>query len=121
MDKLTVNQLITQTIVKLREIALANELPAKCDPKKGLCANALIDIYFSNEKLWSKIQLYMCQWPKFSGDAFTPVPGGFIQYRHYRENDLSMYEGEYGQLRKELALYIAQRLETLQETIVYAI
>lgn len=121
MDKLSLNQLITQTTVKLREIALANELPAKYDHKAGLCKNALNDIYFNNDKLWSKVQLYMCQWPKFCGEDVAPIKGGWFKYNHHRMHGLSMYEGEYGQLRKELALYIVQRLEELQETIVYAI
>lgn len=67
-----------------------------------------------------EVDQYFCTWDSFSGIMDFPVPStiqeltpddmfGYV----YRTDTLSMWEGEYGDLRKDLCLHIAKELEKL--------
>lgn len=53
-------------------------------------------------------------WPKYSGDSLFPVPcpvGGKPHLRYNKTNDL--WNTKYGALRRELCLFIAERMRKL--------
>lgn len=66
-------------------------------------------------------------WDKFSGRHCYPVPAPICEdaveditcpegvYDYYMNNDLNMWEGAYGDLRKDLCLHVANELRKLIE------
>ena len=103
-----------QLIAALRRVAagdLSDIEPHMRD--QGLC-RCLLAGNWSGGPFYAR-QVFQ-QWPKYSGDPTYPVPCPYGQrnpidaYSHGVRTD-SMYTGPYGELRKELAAFIADYLE----------
>lgn len=93
------------------------------EPSVGLCRNIVSFAHsYHNvfEKLpdcfWSVLVSFYKDWPPFSGDKDYPIPfpgepldkAGECYVREGSKT--ALYEGEYGNLRRQLAAYLAKRI-----------
>jgi hypothetical protein len=74
----------------------------------GICTN-LVDILRPKpfeDNITDLLSSYYENWPKYSGSPFFPVPGYKVDDHYFSEIDAyyggNIWEGEYGQNRKEL-------------------
>lgn len=105
----------------LRRIAKGDMSGINVD--SGICNNLvhLVRTKFSrpvNFRYYILDYINVREWPKFSGNREFPVPSTiptmspFIMYNKIASSYcISMYEGEYGKLRKEFAAWCADEIE----------
>lgn len=109
---------ILQKQILLNALMAIKEKPALS--QVGICPNieyATLNVPGTNDYRISKFFKAIAKtWPKFSGDLGYPVPApfgvaksGYQAYYSYSED--SMWEGDYGALRKELLNYAISALE----------
>jgi hypothetical protein len=98
---------LEKTIMLLRRLGKGSIIID--DPTEGIC-------YAIKEELGPEAMIYVMQfikdWTGHSGDDMFPVPcpfGGNAKLRYTRTS--SLWHGEYGRLRKELALFLADKID----------
>ncbi len=125
------NTLVRESILDVcREIAALDFSQAVPKSDRGICLEVKLRIKknplykemvpLQQHSVWGKakyaIEEISTTWPKYSGYRTHPVPSpkkGLTAREMYNKawcSD-SMYEGEYGELRKELAIFILNTLE----------
>jgi hypothetical protein len=98
----------------------------------GLCSQIddVYDLYMTDEFIYKwdplvQMDNIYASWDKFSGKYCYPVPTPACEdgiegitcpeemYDYYINNDLNMWEGDYGDLRKDLCRHVANELRKL--------
>lgn len=83
-------------------------------PHFGLCSNFLFFLE-DLEDTWI-VENVFPNWEHFSGIASCPIPDPdgrrdpYAVYQHNKDN-VSLWQGKYGELRKDLARHIAEAIE----------
>jgi len=98
------------------------------EPEWGICTHIgiLIDEGVVTEQFLAEfdeyidIERYYSDWDKFSGNKYYPVPSIDDDLTPEEEYEIateegSMWDGTYGDLRKDLCLHIAKELDKLIE------
>ncbi len=125
------NMLIRESVLDVcREIAALDFSQPIAPSDKGICLEVKLRIektpLYKNMnptlqclvrmKVRDTIEEISTMWPEYSGHQMYPVPSpkmGLTAMEMYNKAwcESSMYEGEYGELRKELAIFILNTLE----------
>lgn len=100
----------TKRLIRLLE-DIGNEIVIPARPMFGLC-------FFIKKIDRSSIERctrLMAEWPEGTGSIDYPVPHPEMDSREAYEDAyvIDMYQGQYGQNRRDLALYLAEELEKL--------
>lgn len=93
-----------------------------CSQIDGVYVDYMTDAFIAEwDELIEMDDIYK-SWDKFSGRHCYPVPAPEceefttcpeVRYDHYLSNNLNMWEGEYGNLRKDLCRHVAKELSKL--------
>jgi hypothetical protein len=101
-------------IYNLREWAEDNPRVLRFD-RGGLCGQLVGKVRFDDLVTTELLVKLFESWTHFSGSLVYPVPSSLddpcMDPRDVFHNTLNMWEGKYGEARKALCLYLADRLE----------